>query len=330
MKTKRIIIGLLLIILMVGVIYMLNQPNRGVVQVGVLEPMAHPAISDVTQGIRDGLDAESDINLSIVVKNANADSTVIPQIIAQFKDAGVGIFVPIFTGTSQATKNSVGHKPIVFVAVTDPVAAGLVNDTKSPEGNITGVSDLWPIGAQFDLIHQILPEASRIGIVFDPNDPSSAATMPLIREYASAKGFALVERPVHSAIEIASALPVLMGQVDLLFTANDVTVTKALPALVAFAIENKIPLFAGDYSSVQRGAIAAIGQNYYNVGREAAELIAAIHRGDPISSLPIRYTKGGDLHLNVAAAERMGVAIPEGVRSSAQHVYNEISEEGGQ
>lgn len=326
MNAKRIaIVGVALAALAVAIL-VLNRQTPRVVSVGIIEPMVHLAISDLTRGIQEGLQAEKGVKCVVLAKNANGDSTAIPQIIEQFKDSGVRIFVPIFTGTAQATKKAVGNNPIVFVAVTDPLAAGLINDPKSPEGNITGVSDLWPIGAQFDLIRQILPKSGRLGILFDPNDPSSSATMPLIRAEARAKGFELLEKAVHSTTEVAEALPVLRGKVDCIFTANDVTVTKSFPALVAYSIENKIPLFAGDYSSVKRGAIAAVGQNYYNVGRDAAILIAEISRGTKITSLPVRYTQGGDLHLNMSAAERMGVTIPESVRKTAKEVYATISE----
>ena len=326
MHSKRILVAVAAAVAMAAVILWLNQRPFRRDDVGIIEPMAHVAVSDVTRGIQEGLQAESNLQCKVKVKNANGDSSAIPQIIEQYKDAGVRIFVPIFTLTAQATKRAVGDKPIVFAAVTDPVAAGLVKNPGSPEDNITGVSDLWPIGANLDLIKEILPAVSRMGILFDPNDPSSAATMPKIREQASARGIELVVKPVHSATEVADALPVFKGKVDCLFTANDVTVTKSFPALVAYAIENKIPLFAGDYSSVQRGAIAAVGQNYYNVGREAAKLIAAISRGDKIVSLPVRYTQGGDLHLNLAAAEKMGVKIPAAVRAAAKQTYNAITE----
>jgi putative tryptophan/tyrosine transport system substrate-binding protein len=326
MKKNRVLIGVVAVVVLAGAILLLNQKPSNPVGVGIIEPMVHMAISDVTRGVQEGLKAETDVKCVVSVKNANGDSSVIPQIIAQYRDAGVRVFVPIFTGTSQATKKAVGENPIVFAAVTDPVAADLVKNPKSPEGNITGVSDLWPIGAQFDLIRQILPGATRVGILFDPNDPSSAATMPMIRDRAQEKGFVIVERPVHTATEVADALPGFKGKVDAMFTANDVTVTKSFPALVAYCIENKIPLFAGDHSSVQRGAIAAVGQNYYTVGREAAKLVAAICRGEPVAKLPVRYTQGGDLHLNLAAAEKMGVKVPDAVRNQAKQTYTAITE----
>jgi putative ABC transport system substrate-binding protein len=316
----------MLVLASVIAILVLNRQQAHSVQIGIIEPMVHSAVSDITRGIRDGLGVDSNSKVIVHINNANGDATVIPQIIKRYKDLGVSAFVPIFTATAQATKTTAGTTPIVFAAVTNPVAAGLLNDPLAPEGNITGVSDLWPIDTQFKLIKRIIPQASKVGIVFDPNDNGSSQTMPLIRNSASAHGMQLFEKPVYSVAEIASVLPQFKGNVDFIFTANDVTITKAFPALVAFAVENKIPLFAGDYSSVQRGAIAAVGQNYYNVGYEAGKMAASILKGEKIASLPVHYTQGGDLHLNVTAAEKMGVKIPDDIRAEAQHVYTTISE----
>jgi putative ABC transport system substrate-binding protein len=325
MKNSRVF-AILAPVVLIGLILFLNRSKHEPQMVGVIEPMVHIAVSDITKGISDELNQAGAEQFKVIVKNANGDKTVIPQIIAQFKDAGVHVYVPIFTGTAQTVKSSIQDKPIVFAAVTDPVAAGLLANPKTPEGNITGVSDLWPIDAQMDLIKKIMPNIKSMGIVFDPNDPSSSVTMPLVRESASKHGITLLEKPVNSPTGVAEALPVLQGKVDALFTANDTTVTQSFPALVTYAIQNKIPLFAGDYSSVQRGAIAAVGQNYYNVGREAGAIIKELGTGNSVSTLPIRYTKGGDIYLNAKAATMMGVTIPDSVLKAAKEVYESIGE----
>jgi putative ABC transport system substrate-binding protein len=323
-KTVRIVVVLAVVAVLIGLVVFLNRPRGGDKRIiGVIEPMEHVAISDVTRGIKEGLAGRQD--LEVRVMNASGDATTTVQIIDKYRDGGVAIYVPIFTKTAQAVKSKIGDKPIVFAAVTDPVAAGLLKDADAPEGNVTGVSDLWPIGPNMDLIRQILPQAKTMGMVYDPGDASSSVTVPLITKEAEAHGFKLELRPVHSSNEVAQSLASLEGKVDLLFTANDVTVTATFPALVEFAIQKKLPLFAADYSSVQRGAICAIGQNYYTVGTEAAKLIASVVDGQKISSLPIRYTKGGDIYINAKAAELMGVQVPKDLLAKAKATYTDIS-----
>jgi putative ABC transport system substrate-binding protein len=291
--------------------------------VGVIEPMQHVAVSDITNGIRAGLASKE---FTVVVANANGEKTAIPQIIANFKDQGVQVYVPIFTGTTQTVLSSVSDKPIVFAAVTDPVAARLLQNPNHPEGHVTGVSDLWPIASQLDLIRTILPRARIIGVVQDPGDPSSAVTLPILQKEAAARGFQVLVKPIHDTSEIGQSLAGMSGMVDLIYTANDVTVTAVLPAIVSFCIQHKIPFFAGDYSSVERGAIASIGQNYYTVGLSTANLVKAIRQGKKVSALPIAYTIGGDIYVNRQAAKLMGVDLPHQVIAQAKQVYDVISE----
>jgi putative tryptophan/tyrosine transport system substrate-binding protein len=319
--TRLVIVAIVIAALGFALILLNRSPLTGKKLVGVIQPLQHIAVSDITRGIKDtvGLDSE------VLVQNANGDKSAIAQIIAQYRDKGVGIFVPIFTATAQATKSAISDRPIVFAAVTDPVAAGLLTDIMHPGGSITGVSDLWPIAAELDLIRKILPAAKIIGVVYDPGDPSAAATMPVLKAAVTSRGFVLQLRPVSSAGEVPQALASL-GRIDLLFTANDVTVTAAFPALVGFAIQNKIPLFAGDYSSVERGAIAAVGQSYYNVGLEAGKIVHSIQGGASPGSIPVVYTSGSDIYLNSAAAQQMGVVIPPEIVQSAKQVYTTISD----
>jgi putative tryptophan/tyrosine transport system substrate-binding protein len=323
-RTLRVVAVVVVVAVLVGLVIILNRPKPPDKQVvGVIEPMEHVAISDVTRGIKEGLEARQD--LEVRVMNASGDATTTAQIVDKYRDIGVAIYVPVFTKTAQVVKSKITDSPIVFAAVTDPVSAGLVKCPGAPEGNITGVSDLWPIGANLDLIRKVMPTAKVIGMVYDPGDASSSVTVPLITTEAEARGFKLESRPVHSTNEVAQSLASLQGKVDLMFTANDVTVTAALPALVEFAIQKKIPLFAGDYSSVQRGAVCAVGQNYYSVGAETAELIAALIDGKKTSEIPIRYTKGGDIYVNAKAAELMGVQIPRDIAAKAKATYTDIS-----
>jgi putative ABC transport system substrate-binding protein len=330
MKIKtiiRIIAGILIITAIFSIFFFPKKNISGIVKVGIIEPLNHIAVSDITKGIKDSL-SNSTLKFQVIVKNASNDISLIPQILDDFKSQGIDIYVPIFSKTAQITKNSIHDKPIIFAAVTDPVAAGVLKSPDSSSENITGVSDLWPISNEFALIKEILPNARVVGIVFDPSDVSSSVTIPLIQKEVKERGLELILRPIHSTNEMAQSLSSLPTNIDLLFTANDVTVTAAFPALVGFSIRKHIPLFAGDYSSVERGAIAAVGQNYYIVGTEVADIIKTIRNGESINKIPVRYTKGGDVFLNIKAAELMGVKLPQSVVNNAKNIYKEINNGG--
>lgn len=180
LATRISIGGIIVIALVIALLLVAKGPSSKTV-VGIIEPLQHVAVTDITNGVRAGLGEYAD-KVDILVENANRDNSQLAQIIANYRDQDVSVYVPIFTNTAQTVKASIADRPVVFAAVTDPMSAHLLNDPQRPEGNITGVSDLWPIGANLDLIRSILPDKDTIGIVFDPGDPSSAATMPLLQD----------------------------------------------------------------------------------------------------------------------------------------------------
>jgi len=119
----RIVAVLLVVAALMGILVVLNRPKATNMRiVGVIEPMEHVAISDITRGIKEGLANHS--GLEVRVANAAGDATTMAQIIERYKDNGVAIYVPIFTKTAQAVKSSISGKPIIFAAVTDPASAG--------------------------------------------------------------------------------------------------------------------------------------------------------------------------------------------------------------
>jgi putative ABC transport system substrate-binding protein len=308
-----------------GAIAFLLLRNQAVQKtVGIIVPIQHIAMSTITDGMKEGI---GQTDYEIVEMNANGDNSQLSRIVADYKDRGVAIYMPIFTNTAQSVKSVIADKPIVFAAVTSPVQAGLLDNLEAPEGNITGVSDLWPIGANVDLIRRVLPNATKIGVAFDPGDASSAVTLPLLEAECQKRQMTLITRPISNASEIMTALTALKPEVDVLFTANDVTLTTAFPALVAFAIQNKLPLFAGDYSSVERGAIGGVGQNYRDIGRDAGRLARQIIDGKKVSELPVVFASGGDIYLNTEAAEKMGVALSADLLQDATTIYEKIVEE---
>lgn len=319
---KFLFIGILFIL---AITIFTTKKNDNIRIIGVIEPFQHIAMDDISKGIQDGI-GESSKEFKIITKNANKDQYQLAQIVSYYIDNKIDIYVPIFTNTTQTVKSLVKDKPIVFSAVTDPQNTGIIQNIKQPEGNITGVSDLWPISDNLKLISKIVPNKKRIGVVFDPGDPSSSVTIYLLEEECRKQDFLLVKRPITNSSEINHALYSLIGKIDILFTANDVTITTAFPALVAFCIENNIPLFAGDYSSVKRGAIGAIGQNYYMVGLDTGKIVRKILNGSNISDLPVVYTTGGDIYLNTYTAKLMKVSIPDNILNEAKEKYDRISE----
>ena len=145
------------------------------------------------------------------------------------------------TPTSQAAAKATTTIPIVFSAVTDPVAAGLVKDPKAPEGNITGVSDLLPLQPHLDLIKKLVPNVKTIGLLYNAGEANSLALVKEEKKLAQAMGLKTVDATASNSSEVQQAAQSLVGRADAISVLTDNTVVSALESVVKVAQDNKIP-----------------------------------------------------------------------------------------
>lgn len=293
------------------------------VKVSVTAIVEHPALDAVRDGVRDGLEEagyKTGENLEFTYQSAQGNPATAAQIARDFVGSGPDVIVPISTPSAQAVAAATRNIPVVFSAVTDPVAAGLVASNDAPGGNVTGVSDLSPISEHVALLKEVVPDAKSVGFVFNPGEANSVALLEHFREVAEAEGLAVVEAPAVKSADVQAAGRSLVGKADAMYVPTDNTIVSALESLVAVAEENDIPLFSGDTDSVERGALASVGFNYYQVGRQTAEVVLRILEGENPGEIPVTFATGTDLVVNKKAAEAMGVTLSDALIERAMNV----------
>lgn len=291
--------------------------------VAVTAIVEHPALDATRDGIKDGLAEAGFVDsdtITFVYESAQGQPATAAQIARQFVGDEATVIVPISTPSAQAAVAATKDIPIVFTAVTDPMAAQLVTSLEKPGGNVTGVSDLTPIQEHIELIKEIVPDVSNLGVIYNPGEPNSVALVNLLKDVAGPADLTIVESAATKSADAQQAARALVDRVDAIYVPTDNTVVSALEAVIAVAEENDIPLFTGDTDSVNRGAIASVGFDYYDVGLQTAELVVRILNGENPGDLPVVFASGTDLFVNPGAAERMGVTIPESVIGRASTV----------
>jgi putative ABC transport system substrate-binding protein len=299
-------------------------PADKVYKIGITQIVSHPALDATVQGFIDALTQAGYVegkNVTYDRQNAEGDmanATTIAQKFAGDKD---DLILSVATPTSQAAAKATSSIPIVFAAVTDPVAAGLVKDAKAPEANITGVSDMLPVQPHLDLIKQIVPDVQTIGVLYNSGETNSQTLVQQEKAAAEAMGLKVVEATAANSSEVLAAAQSLVGRADVISVLTDNTVVSALESVVKVCQENKIPLIAGDTDSVKRGAVAAYAFDYYQHGMQAGQMAAKVLQGTPISQIPVEYAQNLQLAINAAAAEAMGVTIPDDLTAKAQIKY---------
>ena len=314
------------VILLMGFIFsnFTGCAKKEKVKIGINQFMQHPLLDDVYKGIKDelaeaGLSEEKGVN--VILKNANGDQNIAVQINKQFVDQKVDMIIPIATPSAQSACNVTKRIPIVFGAITDPVAAGIADSLEKPGRNRTGTSDRWPYEKQVGLIRKILPNAKKVGLILNPGESNTEASMKYIRPALKKFNFQNVEVPVSQTGEVYGAAKSLVGRVDAILIPADNTVFSAFASVVKIANQNKIPLFAGSISTVEQGAIATYGVNYYKIGRSTGKLaIRILKNKENPGDIPVVVESETDLIINLKAAKSQNVKVPKDLVNQATKV----------
>lgn len=291
--------------------------------VAVTAIVEHPALDAARDGVRDELKAagyEEGKNLKFTYESAQGNPGTAVQIAQKLVGENPTVIVPISTPSAQAVISATSDIPVVFTAVTDPLGAKLVTNLEKPGGNVTGMSDLSPIAKHLDLIHQIVPGAKKIGVPFNPGEANAVTLVNLLKEKAAPMGMEIVEAPAPKSSDVQAAAQSLVGKVDVIYVPTDNTIVSALEAVIGVGIDNKLPVFAGDTDSVKRGAIAAVGFDYYDVGRQTGKIVARILKGEKPGDIAVQGVEITQLFVNPGAAQKMGITIPESLIASAKEV----------
>ena len=294
------------------------------VSVKVTAIVEHPALDAARDGIKDELAAQGykdGGNLEWEYQSAQGDVGTAGQIARKFVGDNPDVIVAIATPSAQAAVSAArGQIPVVFSAVTDPVAAKLVSNAKKPGGNVTGVSDLSPIGKHLDLIKEITPNAKTVGVPHNPGESNAVVLVDLLKQLAPGKGLTIVTASAPSSGDVLAAARSLVGKVDVIYVPTDNTIVSALEAVIKVGINAKIPVYAGDTDSVPRGVMAALGFDYYDVGRQTGKMVARILKGEKAGDISVEGVDITQLHVNPGAAQKMGVTIPPAVIARAKKV----------
>ena len=282
-------------------------------KIGVIQVIEHPALDATCKGIRDELTQLGfKENLQWSWDSAQGNPVLATQVTQKFVGQEVNLLIGIGTTAAQAALSASQDRkiPVVYASVTDPKGAKLM-------GNVTGVSNFIPPKDQFDVILKILPAAKKIGVVYNPGEANSASLLAQMQEDSKTKGLEVVTATASKTSEVTSAAQSLIGKVNAIFINNDNTALAAINSIGQICRDNKIPLFASDGNLIESRALALLGADQYEIGRQTGRMVAKILRGEAkTSDLPIEYPKNVNVDLNDKVAESLGIKIPESLKKT--------------
>jgi putative ABC transport system substrate-binding protein len=289
--------------------------------IGISQIVTHPALDATVNGFKDALAAAGYTNITYDLQNAEGDMATTASIAQKFAGDNLDLVLGVATPTAQALAKAITDRPVLFTAVTDPVGAGLVQDPNAPSANVTGVSDMQPVKPILELVQAFRPDAKAVGMVYNAGESNSVFLVKQAEKDAASMGLTIVKAPAGTSAEVQAAAQSLIGRADAIMVVGDNTAVSALESIIKVAEQNKMPLVAGDPDSVKRGAVAAYGFDYYDLGKQTGAMAAQVLSGTPISDIPVEFAKNLQLSVNEKAAAAQGVTLPQDLIDQAVNKY---------
>ena len=294
-----------------------NAQDDGIKTIGIVQLASHPALDATVEGLEAFLEEQGLTNqVKLVLKNAQGDPGVALTIANQFVSDEVDLIYAIATNAAQAAFNAteVSQIPVVFNAVTDPVDAGIVKSLTSSGNHVTGVSDAAPLLKQLELIKEILPNATKIGLLYNLGEPNGKIQVEQVAALAPSLGLEAIVLGVSSSNEISAAASQLASQVDAMYNITDNMIAEATALIVDKANEQNIPVFGAEDGPLDQGLLAVDGLSYFKLGVQAGSLIQEIlFNGVAPSALPITTAQDTELKVQLDIAQDLNITIPESV-----------------
>lgn len=284
---------------------------RASCKIGILQLTEHAALDAANKGFVAAIEA-SGIDASIDQQNAQNDQSACQTIASTLVNENCDLILAIATPAAQAVAGATSDIPIVCTAITDFAASGLVEDNDAPGGNVTGTSDMNPVADQIDLLHQLVPDAKTVGLLYCTAESNSKIQIDLAAEQLDELGMEGVEYTASSSNEVQQVVESMMGKVDAIYTPTDNTIASAMTVIASIANENKVPTVCGEVAHVEAGGLASVSINYEELGRRAGEMaVCILSEGADPADMPIETMTADecDLVYNQKTADVLDVDV---------------------
>lgn len=289
-----------------------EKEEKKVFKIGISQYAAHPSLDAATEGFKKALE-EKGLKVEFDEQNAQGETANVQTISNNFVGDKVDLIFANATPSATGALNATKEIPIIFTSVTDPVGAGLVKSFDQPGDNITGTTDNHPEGTA-KTINFITEEvkAKEIGVIYNSGEQNSVVQVEEVKKLAESKGAKLVEVSVSTSAEVKQAAEALVGRVDAIYIPTDNTVVSALESVISVANSKKIPLFVGELDSMKKGAVAASGFDYFDLGYQSGLMAVEILSGNKkASEIPVELPSSLTLVINKEAAEAQGLEVKD-------------------
>ncbi|MEG1745126.1 MAG: ABC transporter substrate-binding protein [Ruthenibacterium sp.] len=291
-----------------------QEGNQTTFKIGLLQLVEHPSLDEISAAIQSELTAkaaEQGLAITVDYQNAQNDMSTISTICQQYVADQVDLIIAIATPAAQGAAAAVDGTeiPVIFSAVTDPVAAELVDSLAAPGGNITGTSDAIPVEKIFALAEELTPKVKSYGLIYSTSEVNSVSVIEQAKAYLDGKGIAYTEGAVTTTGDVQISAQNLLSKCDAIFAPIDNTVASAMTVLAEEGIKAGKPVYVSADSMVADGGLATVGINYTNLGTQTADMAMKVLTGTKPADIPVEVLKDNAVVVNTDTAAALKVDV---------------------
>ncbi len=282
-------------------------------KIGIIQYVGHPALDAAREGFVRSLADNGFVdgqNITIDVQNAQADQSNLKTISRLFVNNKKDLILAIAAPAAQAVASETTEIPVLCTAISDYVAANLVESNEAPGRNLSGTTDMNPVKQQIILLKKLVPDAKNIGFVYSAEDENTVLQVKMAKDACEILDFEVTEASLSSDSNAQQVTQSLAEKVDAVYVPNDNVIDMAV--ISAVTTSARIPVICGEENMVLSGGLATVGIDYSKLGYQTGEMAVRILQDKAgIKDMPIESPKDFTYLINGNFADAIGLEIPD-------------------
>lgn len=298
------------------------------IKVGIIKYTTAAPLDSAREGIIEGLKAEGYVtgdNIEIIDYNCNQSADTLAQSVKSAVNQCDIIFA-IATPVAQSLAKEIEKQgldiPVLFTAVTDPVASGIISNANKPGGSISGTNDMNPVAEQIELALELNKDCKKIGFIYTTTEDNSRIQLELAKAKADELGITIVPQGVSNATELKTATESLVNSgVDAIYLPTDNNVSENAKVVINTANLNHIPTICGESNFIDAGGTITLGIDYKELGVLTGKMGAnVLSEKVKISELSVGSLTNFELIINISTAEANEIFISDELKQKADKI----------
>ena len=330
MKRKALTITLAAVMAMGTCAVTANAADGDKYTIGICQLVQHEALDAATQGFKDEIVKElGEDAVTFDEQNAQGDSNTCSTIINSFVSNNEDLILANATASLQAAAAGTSDIPILGTAVTEyGVALDLKDFDGTVGGNISGTSDLAPLDQQAAMLHELFPDAKKVGLIYCSAEANSQYQVDTVKAALEELGYTCEYYAFSDSNDLSSVTTTAANDSDVIYVPTDNTVASNTEIINNICLPAKVPVITGEEGICAGCGVATLSINYYDLGVTTGKMAVKILKdGEDISQMPIEYAPNFTKEYNKDICEELGVEVPDDYVAIGEASDDNTSEE---